>query len=53
MSSTKTAYPIEMPFREAANSIKFVGPVNRVLDGVKTGRIHSQPRCFAKSYFGH
>ena len=34
------AEPIEMPF----GGLTHVGPRNHVLDGVKVGRIHSQPQ---------
>ena len=38
-SCVKTAEPIEIPF----GGLTHVGPRNPVLDGVKTGRIHSPP----------
>jgi len=36
----KTTEPNEMPFE----TLTHVGPTNHVLDGIKIGRIHSQPR---------
>jgi len=51
----KTVEPIEMPF----DGLTHVDPRNHVLDGVKIGRIHSQPRgatswrcSLLSNYFG-
>ena len=57
VSPAKTAEPIEMsPFGRMADVV----PGNHVLDGIKIGRIHSQPggvtsrRCgLLPSYSGH